>query len=77
MKPAPLTLLLSPAQQDAVEKHLAHATEEHAQGRTGIVAAQIFADHMRVGYIENERAKEVTLRTQTGEPLIVSGFQTQ
>lgn len=69
--PTTLTINLTPSQERLLYEHFKHVASEADAGRRGMLVAQIVYEHrggrawMRVGFIEEERAKLLEARPST------------
>lgn len=54
----PIVLELTVEQQAAVEPFMDRLRKMAEQGKAGICAAQVFPDHIRIGILSHDKAKE-------------------
>lgn len=65
-RPAPVKIKLTRAQMAQLREHFAHVAAEHERGKTGILAAQVWAPrtnseyphgYINVGFVPHAKAK--------------------
>jgi len=63
---------LTQAQQRKIDGLMREADDAAAAGKPGMVVAQVFSDHMSVGFLDYDRAQKFAKRHEDGRPKTVS-----